>query len=173
VEAELRKKEDDDTLSLDMQQKPFLQAMFEKLLSPVFVKAFTMTFLAEWGDRSQIATIALGSSKEPFGVIIGGVCGHCICTGAAVIGGKFLSEYISERAVALFGGVVFLLFGVVTAYLGPDDVDIPPSALADAVRRNLSHEHHEPPSTMGSLWDYAAGETVIAGHSSVYTSGYF
>jgi hypothetical protein len=47
VEAELGKKEDDDTLSFDMQQKPFLQAMFEKLLSPVFVKAFTMTFLAE------------------------------------------------------------------------------------------------------------------------------
>lgn len=27
------------------------------LFSPVFLKAFTLTFLAEWGDRSQIATI--------------------------------------------------------------------------------------------------------------------
>jgi putative Ca2+/H+ antiporter (TMEM165/GDT1 family) len=26
-------------------------------LSPVFVEAFVLTFLAEWGDRSQIATI--------------------------------------------------------------------------------------------------------------------
>lgn len=27
------------------------------VFSPIFVKAFTLTFLAEWGDRSQIATI--------------------------------------------------------------------------------------------------------------------
>ncbi|EER14265.1 conserved hypothetical protein [Perkinsus marinus ATCC 50983] len=38
-----------------------------------------MTFLAEWGDRSQISTIALASSKNPVGVTIGGVLGHCIC----------------------------------------------------------------------------------------------
>ena len=27
----------------------------------MFIQAFTMTFLAEWGDRSQIATIILGA----------------------------------------------------------------------------------------------------------------
>jgi Ca2+/H+ antiporter, TMEM165/GDT1 family len=31
-------------------------------LGPVFVQAFVLTFLGEWGDRSQIATIALGAS---------------------------------------------------------------------------------------------------------------
>jgi Ca2+/H+ antiporter, TMEM165/GDT1 family len=31
-------------------------------LGPVFVKAFVLTFLGEWGDRSQIATIALGAA---------------------------------------------------------------------------------------------------------------
>ena len=29
----------------------------QMLFSPVFVEAFILTFLAEWGDRSQIATI--------------------------------------------------------------------------------------------------------------------
>lgn len=29
---------------------------------PVFVKAFVLTFLGEWGDRSQIATIVLGAA---------------------------------------------------------------------------------------------------------------
>lgn len=32
------------------------------VFGPVFVQAFVLTFLGEWGDRSQIATIALGAS---------------------------------------------------------------------------------------------------------------
>ena len=27
----------------------------------IFMQAFTMTFLAEWGDRSQLATVILGN----------------------------------------------------------------------------------------------------------------
>ena len=74
-----------------------------------------MTGLAEWGDRSQIATIALAASKDVYGVIIGGVLGHAICTSLAVIGGRILATRISERAVALIGGVLFITFAVVTA----------------------------------------------------------
>jgi len=37
----------------------------------VLLQAFTLTFLAEWGDRSQIATIALATAEEPFGVTLG------------------------------------------------------------------------------------------------------
>lgn len=32
------------------------------ILGPVFVQSFVLTFLGEWGDRSQIATIALGAA---------------------------------------------------------------------------------------------------------------
>lgn len=37
--------------------------------SPVFAQAFILTFLGEWGDRSQIATIALGGANVSVGVI--------------------------------------------------------------------------------------------------------
>ena len=78
----------------------------------VLTQAFTLTFLAEWGDRSQIATIALAAAKDPIGVTIGGIIGHSICTGVAVIGGRMLAARISERMVAYVGGSLFLCFSV-------------------------------------------------------------
>lgn len=85
----------------------------------VFTQAFTLTFLAEWGDRSQIATIALASSKNPFGVIVGGLVGHAMCTGLAVLGGRMLAARISEKTVALAGGILFLLFALHSFIVGP------------------------------------------------------
>jgi len=76
----------------------------------VAIQSFTLTFLAEWGDRSQIATIALSAAKNPFGVTLGGCIGHTLCTGLAVLGGRMLAARISEKTVACGGGVIFLLF---------------------------------------------------------------
>eukprot|EP00814_Leptocylindrus_danicus_P004681 CAMPEP_0116010260 /NCGR_PEP_ID=MMETSP0321-20121206/3902_1 /TAXON_ID=163516 /ORGANISM="Leptocylindrus danicus var. danicus, Strain B650" /LENGTH=268 /DNA_ID=CAMNT_0003479339 /DNA_START=11 /DNA_END=817 /DNA_ORIENTATION=- len=78
----------------------------------VFVKSLSLTFLAEWGDRSQIATIALSSSKDPYGVTIGGCIGHAMCTGMACLGGRYLASKISEKTVSLCGGITFCIFGL-------------------------------------------------------------
>jgi len=78
----------------------------------VFWQALTMTFLGEWGDRSQIATIALAADSSALFVFVGAFLGHCLCTGFAVVGGKYLSDKISERTVNLSGGILFLLFGI-------------------------------------------------------------
>ena len=85
----------------------------------VLTQAFTLTFLAEWGDRSQIATIALAASKNPYGVVVGGLIGHALCTGLAVIGGRILAAKISEKTVALIGGILFLCFAVHSFVVGP------------------------------------------------------
>jgi Ca2+/H+ antiporter, TMEM165/GDT1 family len=78
----------------------------------IALQSLTLTFLAEWGDRSQIATIALASSKNPIGVTIGGCLGHAICTGLAVLGGRMLAARISEKTVCQVGGVIFFIFGI-------------------------------------------------------------
>lgn len=85
----------------------------------VFTQAFTLTFLAEWGDRSQIATIAIASTKDVYGVILGGIVGHALCTGVAVVGGRMLAARISEKTVALCGGILFLVFAIHSLVMGP------------------------------------------------------
>eukprot|EP00566_Odontella_aurita_P009862 CAMPEP_0113542434 /NCGR_PEP_ID=MMETSP0015_2-20120614/9607_1 /TAXON_ID=2838 /ORGANISM="Odontella" /LENGTH=426 /DNA_ID=CAMNT_0000442495 /DNA_START=117 /DNA_END=1400 /DNA_ORIENTATION=+ /assembly_acc=CAM_ASM_000160 len=78
----------------------------------IFLQSLTLTFVAEWGDRSQIATIALAAAKDPYGVTLGGCLGHSMCTGMAVIGGRMLASRISEKTVTFWGGWVFLAFGI-------------------------------------------------------------
>jgi Ca2+/H+ antiporter, TMEM165/GDT1 family len=80
--------------------------------SKIAMQSFTLTFLAEWGDRSQIATIALSAAKNPYGVTLGGCIGHTLCTGLAVLGGRMLAARISEKTVSIFGGIIFLVFGI-------------------------------------------------------------
>jgi Ca2+/H+ antiporter, TMEM165/GDT1 family len=93
-------------------------AALRKIFSPVLLEAFTLTFLAEWGDRSQIATIGLAAASDVVGVTLGGIVGHALCTGAAVLGGKHLATHIDERLVAIFGGVLFLVFGLHSLWSG-------------------------------------------------------
>ncbi|GMH15214.1 hypothetical protein Nepgr_017055 [Nepenthes gracilis] len=89
-------------------RRPFLR----KLLSPIFLKAFSITFFGEWGDKSQLATIGLAADENPFGVVLGGIIGQALCTTAAVVGGKSLASQISEKIVALTGGALFIVFGI-------------------------------------------------------------
>ena len=84
----------------------------------ILIQSFVMTFLAEWGDRTQISTIALAASYQPFGVTTGAILGHGICTAIAVIGGRLIAGRISERVVTAIGGLLFLIFGYVAILEG-------------------------------------------------------
>ncbi|KAL5140182.1 GDT1-like protein 5 [Glycine soja] len=81
-------------------------------------KAFSITFFGEWGDKSQLATIGLAADENPFGVVLGGILGQALCTSAAVVGGKSLASQISEKIVALSGGILFIVFGI-QSFLSP------------------------------------------------------
>ena len=82
-------------------------------------EAFVLTFMAEWGDRTQIATIALAAAYNPLGVTIGAVLGHAICAAIAVVGGRLIAGHISERTITALGGLLFLLFGAMAWFEGP------------------------------------------------------
>lgn len=90
------------TLESKAPPKSGVRRMLARFCTPIFLEAFILTFLAEWGDRSQIATIALASHKNPYAVTIGAIIGHSICTGVAVIGGRLLAMKVSQRLVRCF-----------------------------------------------------------------------
>lgn len=86
------------------------------VLSPVWIQVFVMTFLGEWGDRSQIATIAMAAGSDYWFVILGAIVGHGVCTAAACIGGQLLATRISMRNVTLGGAAAFFVFSVLYFY---------------------------------------------------------
>lgn len=107
------------------------------LLSPAWAQTFVMTFLGEWGDRSQIATIAMAAGDDYWGVTFGAMFGHAICTGVAVLGGRAIAGRVSLKVgkfhysqcpsihqpdkqtnlyffpVTVGGAAAFLVFGVI------------------------------------------------------------
>jgi len=85
----------------------------------VFSNTFAMTFLAEWGDRSQLATIVMAGINDVSGVCVGGVLGHFICTGLAVICGALIAKKISVRMVTLIGALVFIGFAIASLFIDP------------------------------------------------------
>jgi Ca2+/H+ antiporter, TMEM165/GDT1 family len=58
-------------------------------LGPVFVQAFVLTFLGEWGDRSQIATIALGAAH---------VCIPFLAAGSSLVFNLIFLERVHRRS---------------------------------------------------------------------------
>lgn len=80
------------------------------LLSPAWVQTFVMTFLGEWGDRSQIATIAMAAGQDYWWVTIGAITGHGICTAAAVIGGRAIAGRVSMRVGMSLFSLLYLCF---------------------------------------------------------------
>ena len=88
----------------------------KSIASVVLWQALSMTFVAEWGDRSQITTFSLAVSKNPIWVCVGAALGHFICTGGAVIGGSFIAKFVTEKTVSITGGILFLIFSAWFAF---------------------------------------------------------
>jgi putative Ca2+/H+ antiporter (TMEM165/GDT1 family) len=98
-----------------------------------------LTFIAEWGDRSQLATIVLAGINDvvssrlvllipvsitpghQVGVILGGCLGHAICTGGAVLAGALIARFISIRKITFLGALVFLGFAIASIFIDPNE----------------------------------------------------
>lgn len=82
----------------------------------ILLEGFILTFVAEWGDRTQIATISLAVNMNPIGVTAGAILGHAICAAIAVCAGKIICGRITERTLTLIGGCLFIGFGILAVF---------------------------------------------------------
>jgi Ca2+/H+ antiporter, TMEM165/GDT1 family len=90
--------------------------LHQKSAFGIWLEGFLLTFIAEWGDRTQLATISLAIDNNPFGLTSGAVLGHAVCAAIAVTCGKMLCGRISERQLTFIGGFLFIVFGIVAVF---------------------------------------------------------
>ncbi|MDA1358131.1 TMEM165/GDT1 family protein [Glycomyces luteolus] len=81
-------------------------------------------FLAEFGDKTMIIAMGMGSAYHPWGVWIGGTAGMLAADLLAVFAGAWIAKRIPEKVVRYVSSGLFLVIGVL---LGIEAV----AALAD------------------------------------------
>lgn len=74
--------------------------------------------IAEIGDKTQLATIALAAKfpASPVGILMGTTTGMVVADGFGIIVGVVLCKRIPERAVKVGAAVIFMLFGIVSSF---------------------------------------------------------
>ena len=82
----------------------------------VFFTVFAAVFIAELGDKTQLATMLFAADKEvsKWTVFLGASAALVVATAIGVIAGTLLSEFINEKYLDYLAGAGFILIGAFT-----------------------------------------------------------
>lgn len=83
---------------------------FRKGKSP-FAASFMLMTASEFGDKTQLAAIALSANANPFGVFLGFVSGILLLSAIAIFLGRNLANYIDEKKLKMASALIFVAFG--------------------------------------------------------------
>ncbi|MDR2770549.1 MAG: TMEM165/GDT1 family protein [Clostridiales Family XIII bacterium] len=90
-------------------------------------------FIAEMGDKTQLATIALAAKfpASPLAVLAGTTAGMLIADSIGIVVGVILRRRIPERKIKLVSASAFMLFGLIGSYrVFREDLGLPLPATA-------------------------------------------
>ncbi|WP_330184088.1 TMEM165/GDT1 family protein [Nocardia sp. NBC_01503] len=79
-----------------------------------FLVVLSAFLLAELGDRTMFATMALATKNGWIAVWIGSVAGMVAAGALAILIGVTVGKHIPERTIAAASGLLFLYFGAIT-----------------------------------------------------------
>lgn len=82
----------------------------------VALAVFTLVFMAEWGDATQVGSVALiGRFRAPLPVFLGATLGLWLDTVVAVILGRTIGPRVPGKVLRRIAGTLFILFAIVSA----------------------------------------------------------
>lgn len=82
-----------------------------------FLTTTVLFFLAEMGDKTQLATVALGAQFQSIlAVTIGTTAGMMAADGLAVFLGEKFAEKVQMNKVRFFAAMLFFMFGIVALF---------------------------------------------------------
>lgn len=84
----------------------------------IFLTIFASVFIAELGDKTQLATMLFAADKEvsKYTVFIAASAALVVATALGVLAGSLLSEYINEKYLHYIAGIGFMTIGAYTLY---------------------------------------------------------
>lgn len=88
----------------------------EKSGHGIFATTFLMIFLAEFGDKTQIAVAGLGAADPAIPVWLGATAALALTSALGVWAGKTLVRRLPPRALSVTGGLLFLAFAAFAAW---------------------------------------------------------
>ena len=82
----------------------------------VLITVFIAVFIAELGDKTQLATLLFASDKSvsKWAVFIGASSALVVAAGIGVLAGGVISQYVSEKYLHYIAGIGFIGIGVWT-----------------------------------------------------------
>jgi len=82
----------------------------------ILLTVFTTVFLAELGDKTQLAILLFAADKDvsKWTVFIGASMALVVASGIGVLAGGFVSQYVSEKYLSYLAGVGFIVIGIWT-----------------------------------------------------------
>ena len=82
----------------------------------VLITVFVAVFIAELGDKTQLATLLFASEKDvsKFTVFVGASLALILASAIGVLAGGAISQYISEKYLHYLAGVGFVGIGIWT-----------------------------------------------------------
>ena len=84
----------------------------------IFLPIFSTIFIAELGDKTQLATMLFAADKEvrKTMVFLAASVALIVASAIGVLAGDLLSEYINEKTLHYIAGVGFITIGTITLY---------------------------------------------------------